>query len=203
MKRDGPQDDASSSLVPENLVNELRDRTRMLVAAVEATSLLEFGTATALQEAAHHYWEAYTRGWRPRRHARVCLISLLDAERGIAPPPLEALPASAREALERMRRVFHADCPVAAEAPSNIQDRWFAYWMAYPDVARRLSAPEIDRAQRLLRRDLPNKWIELAEFCERIGLGSTGTDPLNGETLAKDWRAWRVLEAGRKIPAGD
>jgi len=170
----------------EKEIRFISEAARLYVAAGELHALLRSQDLERIQEKSRHYWQAATRGWAARRHARVYLLELLRELPEFFRSDLAPLPDYVRANLERCREMFSADCKAPDDIPEQDRDAWLAFWTVYPDHARKLSAAEVAHARRLYFREEPNKWLELAELFERIGLGGVKPD-----TLASEDRGWR------------
>lgn len=186
---------------PENTalaqeVEAFRDAARFYSAMLLGWDLLERKDLELIRESAVHFWRAATHGWSAERHARVYLLELLREPPAAAGWASEKLPEYLRSHVEAVRRVFELDCPGVTETTAEDRAVWFSFWLFYPEPARRLTRGELDRAGRLLRGEEPNKWFELADFFERIGLGG-----VKHESLATDDRKWKRLKARSHVSA--
>lgn len=169
-----------------------RDAARVLLAVVEGMEMLDAGDAARIHDAAPYYWRVATHSWSPERHGRVYLLEAVRNPSLAAGLKLDQLPASVRAGNEALRAVFASDCPESAQVEEAERHAWFAFWLFYPEHARRLNAAKIARVARLLRGEEANKWIELAEICHSIGFQRVHQD-----TLSSEDRAWRRLKRKR------
>lgn len=175
-------------------VAEFRDCARLLVAMQVGLDLIEQRNTGAMREASKLYWRAATRGRNAKRHARLHLLELLRQGAPVVGWGVDRFPGHLREDIEAVRGVFELDCPAARNANKADWEVWFAFWSVYPEHARLLSDGELARARRLYHREEPNKWLELTELLERIGLGGVRAD-----ALATDDRDWRRERARSEI----
>lgn len=178
------------------LVEAYRDCARLFAGVTTGCELLERRDLALARESATHFWRAATYGWSAERHARVYLLELLRQVPFAGGYGSEGAPEFLRTHLDAIREVFDLDCPTASNASAQDRDVWFAFWVFYPESARLLTCDLLATARRLQRGELPNKWIELSEILDRIGLGKLKPDSLSSED-----RQWRRLRAGSEISA--
>lgn len=181
---------------PENLelAEVYRDAARLFAGLIAGFELLERPDLALLRQSATDFWRAATHGWTAKRHARVYLLELLRQAPFAGGSVLERPPAFLRTHLDAVQRVFHLDCRTASEAGAEDRDVWFAFWLFYPEHARLLTCDLLITARRLQSGELSNKWIELSELLDRIGLGGVKPD-----SLSSDDRQWRRSRAGSEI----
>jgi hypothetical protein len=167
------------------------------------------GAAEMVSKLCKRYWNAYTLGWKPQRHARMRLLECLDRAEQVLPALQLALPDT-RSAAPPL-----GDAPLAKFLASNFlrvldapQFRTVATktdvtlvdavrsWLKldYPEAAAKLTDQDIGRALEVWRQPPGRprkdnkqdaKWPFLASLCKRIGLGA-----VTAGTLETDWGTW-------------